>query len=162
MSLNSFPLLSYAGAPTNGTDEVQNIAITGTPTGGSFTLDLDGEVTAAIAYNASALTVQNALQALSNIAAGDVECDGGALPGTSVNVRFHRLLGSRNVTALVAVSSLTGGIAPAITITTSTAGVRGTHRGAQAGAYLQDTTNGIIYSNSGDQYRPVWSEFEVS
>jgi hypothetical protein len=161
MSTQNFPLLSYSGAPTSGVDEKQNIEITGTPAGGSFTLDLDGVLTAAIAYNASALTVQNALQLLSNVEAGDVECDGGSLPGTSVNVTLRRRWGARNVTLLVATSSLTGGTNPAINITTPVPGVRGTHRGAQAGAFLQDITNGLIYQNLGDEFRPQWSEYEV-
>src|SRR3990172_3996349 len=46
--------------------------ITGGATGGTFTLTFSGQTTAAIAYNATTATVQAALEALSNIAVGDV------------------------------------------------------------------------------------------
>jgi hypothetical protein len=51
----------YAG------DSVQQVSLTGNPTGGTFTLTFNGQTTSAIAYNASAATVQSALQALSSI-----------------------------------------------------------------------------------------------
>jgi hypothetical protein len=44
----------------------------GQPASGTFTLTFSGQTTAAIAWNASAATVQAALEALSNIAPGDV------------------------------------------------------------------------------------------
>ena len=56
---------SYAG------DNVQQVQLTGNPTGGTFTLTFGGQTTSAIAYNASASTVQSALQALSTIGSGN-------------------------------------------------------------------------------------------
>lgn len=50
--------------------EVQTIEITGT--GGTFTITWSGQTTSALAYNASAATVQAALWALSNISDNDV------------------------------------------------------------------------------------------
>lgn len=50
-----------------------NVAITGTPTGGTFTLTVNGQTTSALAYNASAATVQAALEALSNVGAGTAD-----------------------------------------------------------------------------------------
>lgn len=43
----------------------------------NFTLDFDGQVTAPLALNSTAATVQTALEALSNIAPGDVTVTGG-------------------------------------------------------------------------------------
>lgn len=54
------------------TNEQQRVQLSGPPTGGTFTLTFDGQTTGAIAYNASAATVTAALEALSNIAPGDV------------------------------------------------------------------------------------------
>lgn len=157
----NFPLLPYGGVPVNGVDEVQTLAITGTPTGGSLTLTYDGETTAAIAYNASATEVQNALQALSNVAAGDVACSGGNLPDTAVSIAFRRNLGGLNVSLITADgTNLTGGTVPTASVTTTTAGIRGTYRGAQPSAFLADTTNGKIYQNTGDVYTVEWTEFE--
>ena len=45
-------------------DAVQDVALTGGPTGGTFTLSFGGDTTSAIAYNASASTVQSGAQAL--------------------------------------------------------------------------------------------------
>lgn len=45
-------------------DMVQVVTITGTPTGGTFTVTIGGYTTAPIAYNASAATVQAAIRAL--------------------------------------------------------------------------------------------------
>lgn len=54
----------------SGSNQVQRVAYAATS--GTFTLDFDGEVTSTIAYNASAATVVTELEALSNIASGDV------------------------------------------------------------------------------------------
>lgn len=48
----------------------------GTVSGGTFTLTFDGQTTTAIAWNASASTIQSALEALSNIAVGEVTLTG--------------------------------------------------------------------------------------
>lgn len=116
-----------AAAPTGtgsalGTNEVQTVTITGTPTGGTFTLTFKAQTTAAIAYNATAAAVQSALEALSTIGAGNVTAAGGPLPGTAVNVTFVGNLGNTNVTQMTATSSLTGGTSPAVTVTTTTEG----------------------------------------
>lgn len=104
-------------------DEVQTLAITGTPTGGTFTLTYDGQTTAAIAYNASAATVQTALEALSNIAPGDVACTGGTLPGTAVVVTFGGSLADTNVPLMTTNSgSLTGGTSPTASVVETTSG----------------------------------------
>lgn len=103
-------------------NEVQTLTITGTPTGGNFTLTFDGQTTASIAHNANAAAVQSALEGLSNIAVGDVTCGGGALPGTPVTITFGGRLAGRRLPLITATNSLTGGTAPAITIATTTDG----------------------------------------
>jgi hypothetical protein len=56
-----------------GTDEISTITSDGTPaTAGDFTLTVDGATTAAIAFDATAADVQAALEALPNVAPGDV------------------------------------------------------------------------------------------
>lgn len=103
-------------------NEVQTVTITGSPTGGTFRLQYDGETTSAIAYNASAATVQAALEALPSIGAGNVACGGGSLPGTAVTVTFQNFLGGVKHPMLVAINSLTGGTTPAIAVAETTAG----------------------------------------
>lgn len=107
-------------------NEVQRVTITGSPTGGTFTLTYDGQTTAGIAFDATAAAVQSALEALSNIAAGDVSCSGGPLPGTPVDVTFTGQLGSRNVVEMTADGSgLTGGTSPTANVSTTTEGSPG-------------------------------------
>lgn len=84
-----------------GTNEVQTVTLSGTPAAGTFTLTYDGQTTSDIAYNASAATVDAALEALSNIDAGAVTCTGGALPGSAVTVTFTGSLQYTNVNALI-------------------------------------------------------------
>ena len=98
-----------------GTNEVQTIAVDGTPTGGTFYLEFNGSRTIDLAYNADATTIKNALVQLSSIGknsagADNVACGGGALPGTPVTVTFQNDLEARRVPLITAFSSeLTGG-----------------------------------------------------
>jgi len=149
--------LQYAGAPVAGTDEVQTVTITGTPTGGTFTLTYEGSTTAAIAYNAAAAAVVAALEALPTIGTGNVTGGGGALPGTAVTITFAAGLGKRNVAQMTASGSFSGGSAPAVAVTTTTPGVDATGRSALKGALLIDTTNGALYQNTGTPQAPVWT-----
>lgn len=107
----------YAGRA----NESQTATITGSPTGGTFTLTFDGETTAAIAYNAAATTVKTALEALSNVKTGDVTVSGSA--GGPYTVVFTGHYQGENVPAFTASgASLTGGTSPGVTIATVGAG----------------------------------------
>ena len=57
-------------------NEKQLITLANSPTGGTFTLTYSGQTTGNIAYNASAATVETALEALSNIGSGDATVTG--------------------------------------------------------------------------------------
>lgn len=108
---------------TGEVNETQQVAITGTPTGGTFTLSFAGQTTAAIPYNATAAQVVTALEALSNVNSGDVTATGGALPGTPVVVEFRGQYQDVNVAQMTANgAALTGGSSPAVAITTAGAG----------------------------------------
>ncbi len=61
------------------TAEVQTLAPTSVATAGTFTLTYGGHTTAAIAYDASVADVQSALEALSNVSAGDITVGGTGL-----------------------------------------------------------------------------------
>lgn len=126
-----------------GTAEVQTVTITGTPTGGTFTLTFSGQTTAGIAYNAAAAAVQSALEALSNLAPGDVVVTGGPGPGTPWVVTFTVAQG--NVPQMTASGSgLTGGSSPAVAVTTTTGGSSLTDLGYRAPLVGVDPTpNGV-------------------
>jgi hypothetical protein len=114
----------------NGVDAVQQVNVTGSPTGGTFTLS--GVVpaawtTAPIAWNATAAqvaaAVQAAIVAVSGGALTTVAGSGGPLPGSPVNLTFGGTLGLMPVTTITAnVAGLTGGT-PACTPTSVTTGV---------------------------------------
>lgn len=113
------PAADIAPAQPPCASETQQVAITGTPTGGTFTLTFDGETTGTIAYNAIAGAVETALLALPNLAPGDVTVTGGALPGTPVSVAFSGVYEGINVPVMTSDDSgLTGGTDPAVVITT--------------------------------------------
>lgn len=103
------------------TDEVQTLTVTGAPTGGTFTVTYSGQTTGNIAYNASAATVQTALEALSNIGAGEAVVTGSA--GGPWTVTFAGTLADTNVDAMTTDAALlTGGTTPDVVVATSTAG----------------------------------------
>ncbi len=100
----------------NGTIGVQTVSITGTPTGGTFVLGYQGQITASIAYNAAASAVQTALQALSTIGA-HVTCTGGPLPGTAITCTFSGTIVNQTVPLITQNSSgLTGGTSPTVVV----------------------------------------------
>jgi len=103
-----------------GAAEVQTITITGTPTGGTYTLTFDGETTGAIAYNATAATVRSALAELSNINYTDITTAGGPHPGTAITVAFAGQYEHTDVALMTATGSLTGGTTPAVAVATTT------------------------------------------
>ena len=90
---------------------VQVVTITGTPTGGTFTLSYGGATTGALAYNAASATVQTALRALPGLATATVTGSAGG-PFTvtigTVGVATGPITGNG--------SALTGGTSPAVVV----------------------------------------------
>lgn len=105
-----------------GNDAVQSIVVSGA-TGGTFTLTFDGQTTGALAYNATAATVQAALVALSNVAAGDAVVSGGPLGAGAVSVTFTGAHGLRVVANMTTSSGLLTPAGTAVGVATTTAGV---------------------------------------
>lgn len=97
--------------------EIQLVALTNKPTGGTFTLTFGVDTTASIAYNASAATVESALNAIGTIGAGGVSVLGG--DGGPYRVKW-----TTNATKalMTATSSLTLSVSPAFTRTDTVAG----------------------------------------
>ena len=59
--------LVNAGVPVNGTDEIQILTVTGSPTGGTFTIGFGSFVSGNIDHDAAAAAVQTALRAIASI-----------------------------------------------------------------------------------------------
>jgi len=151
--------LLTAGAPGAGTDEIQTLTGTGTISGGTFRLFYEGCWSADIAYNAAAATVATALNLVPTIGSGGVAGGGGALPGTPVTLTFSGANLAKRVHSILVVdgTKLTGAGAT-LTPTRSTPGVRADGIGAPKGAELTDTTNGILYINTGTAAAPTWTK----
>jgi NHL repeat len=115
-----------------GVNETQAVSIEGGPTGGSFTLEFEGQKTSALTVSGTssptASEVQSALEALGTIGGSNVTVsESGALPGTVIyTVTFEGALASKDVPVLVCDgTALTGGTSHACTDTTVTAGIQG-------------------------------------
>lgn len=99
------PSLTLDGAA----DEVQSVIATG-GTAGTFTLTYSGQTTANINWDDTAAEIEAALEALSNIAVGDVYCYGGPLPNSKVYIKFIGTLTETDVAALtVGTENVTNG-----------------------------------------------------
>ncbi len=107
------------------TNEVQTLTITGTPTGGTFTLKFAGAETAAIAYNATGAAVASALNLLGNLGASAVVGGGGPFPGTAVTITFSGTAVAGQDVPLITLgnNSMTGGASPTLAAVETTKGV---------------------------------------
>lgn len=103
-------------------DEVWKVTISGGPTGGNFTLTFNGQTTANIAYNASASTVQLALEALNNVEVNELVVTGGPGPSSPFTITARNRYGGQNLTDLTAAHTFTGGASPNIAVTVSVQG----------------------------------------
>lgn len=153
-----------AGAPAQGTNEVQTLTIGGTPTGGTFKLAFDGHTTGAITWSATNATllanIQAALDALPNVGTNGFVAAEGSLTagiGTITLTAGGDLTNKAVPTITVANNSLTGS-SPTLAMAETTPGVDATMRGARKGALLSDTTNGILYINTGTALDPTWTK----
>lgn len=104
-----------------GTDEVQSVEVGGA-TGGTLRLTFNGQTTAAIAFDATAAVVVAALEALTNVAPGDVVGGGGPLNTAPVTLTFGGAWADRDVPQITADGSLLVGAGAAVTTATTTPG----------------------------------------
>jgi hypothetical protein len=141
-----------AGAPTNLVAGIDDVTITGTPTGGTYTLvmtvhDLDDDAytttvtTAVIAHDdditAIALACETAL-----IAAGWAGAD---VSGATTKVTYTF---PAHIVTELGTNSMTGGTTPTVVIAHDTVGSNGT-RGYLEGTQWVDTTGDTFYFNWG-------------
>lgn len=121
--------------PYSVTDEVQTLTEGGSGLT-SYTITYAGQTTASIDDDATAAEVQAALEALSNIAPGDVTVTGGPLASGPFTVTFGGTLADTNVAAMT--TTPTGGTGT-VTVATTTAG------GTEGSGGLE-TAAGLLFS----------------
>jgi hypothetical protein len=108
--------------PYNVTDEIQTLTEGGSGLT-SFTITYSGQTTASIDDDATAAEVQSALEALSNIAPGDVTVTGGPLASGPFTVTFGGTLADTNVAAMT--TTPTGGTGTVVVATATAGGTEG-------------------------------------
>lgn len=154
---------------TIGNNQTNVVTISGGPSGGTFTITVAGQTTSGINHNAAASAVQTALEALSNVAPGDVAVTGSN--GGPYTLVWAAAFADLAIVVTASGASLTGGTTPAATATTPLAGgvteidVEPVLAG-QVSVYLDDaaaslgTTKllgeyGVDFSLTG-RYEPEW------
>lgn len=123
--------LASIGVGVGGTNEQQLVTISNA-TSGTFTLTYSGQTTGAIAWNAAASAVQTAIQALSNVGAGNATVTGSA--GGPYTVTFAGTLADTNVAQMTASAGSLVGSSPTAVVTTATGGVANTPNIAVTGS----------------------------
>lgn len=108
--------------------EIQVLTITGSPTGGLFSLFFPvgneaTNTTQPISFDATRATIQAFLEALPTIGATNVRVSGGPLPDQPVEILFTNDLGYSDVPQLQAIPALTGGTLPTMLVETKRSGV---------------------------------------
>lgn len=97
-------------------DKTRWLAISGSPSGGTFTVTINGQTSATIAPTATASTVQTALAALSSVGSGNVACYGGPLNTAPVLIVLKGTAAESEL-VISTTDSLTGGTSPASAVT---------------------------------------------
>lgn len=147
--------LEFAGAPGDGTSEIQSLDITGVPTGGTFKVAFDGFISGDIAFDTDAAALELVLEAMPNIGAGAATVAG---THPDFGITFGVNLGFLAVPEFTLYeNALTGGTTPSVAPSTDTPGVTAAHRGAPKGSLCVDTTNGVLYVNVGTALAPTWT-----
>lgn len=117
------------------TNEVQTLTATGTVSGGTYSLTIDGVTVGPFAHNASVATIQAAINAA--FGAGQIAVGGGAFPGTPLTFTFTGVYAGTNVPTIAVTSAVTGG--GSIAMAQTTAGAPGP---GKYGAYADANSDG--------------------
>lgn len=151
------------GAAYVGNADVQRATITGTPTGGTFTLTFAGSTTAGIAYNAAASVVQTAFTGLASVGSSNATVSGSAGGPYTITFAGSKAPGYQ-VLITASGAGLTGGTSPAVAVTKVTNGspMRQLPRGSATQSVLDmysmtsrlvaTTANDNHYTPNGDLY----------
>lgn len=152
-----------SGAPSAGTDEVQTITFGTGITGGTFKLNFDGQITAAITWTATDATlvsnIDAALEALGNIGTGGVTTAAGTVTSGigTVTVTFVAAKGKLAVSTMTVANNSLTGTTHVVSVAETTPGVTATGRGYPIGQPYVNSANGKWYTNTGTSLAPTWT-----
>lgn len=157
-------VLRITGAPSAGTSEVQTLTIGGTPTGGTFKLAFESQVTSAITWSATNATllanIQAALDALPSLGTnGCVAAAGTLVAGIGAGTLTFGAARAKEAVPLMTVAAMNlTGTDPTVEITEATPGVTASFRGNPIGQLVVNVSNGDVYSNTGTALAPAWTK----
>ena len=117
-SVNGPTSVTFNVRKWSGQDELAQITIQGA-TGGTFTITVGANTTAALAYDAAAATVQTAVQALASVGSGNCTVTKNTVPvGVLIyNLSFGGALAGTNVVATSASGASLTGPSPSVAVT---------------------------------------------
>lgn len=162
-------ILQNAGAPVNGTDEVQTLTYGGVDAvavAGNYVINFMGH-RVTVAFDEAAADLQTHLRSLGSIGALGCSVIVAAGPPRVYTVTFDGANMGKRALDLMTIESNTmiaaGGTAVTVTVAESVAGVDATCRNAPLGALLIDTTNRALYQNqSATLQAPTWVAWSVN
>lgn len=150
--MSNYAIRETTGAPTNGTTAVFTLTRTSTVSG-TFRLGAGSRITAPIAHDADAATIQAALRALPTIGSPNVTVSGDTSPtvitmaGNKVKTDFGPIYVANNSTA------------GTVSIAETTPGVTASARTAPFGALLVRSDTGAVYRNTSTTANaPTWTK----
>ena len=93
------------GYPSTVVAEEQRLTLGSVTNGGTFTLTYNGETTGPIAYNAATATIQTALEALTNVTAGDITVGGDRLDENSAGYTSFTFTGTAGNVKMISIDT---------------------------------------------------------
>lgn len=153
-------VLSFAGVPGAGTNEVQTATLGGTGGTSTFKLHLGAVATAAISWSSTNSTLLSNINAALNTTFGTsqiVASDSTLASGLgdlllTFSGSAYQKAAQDTMTATIVTGALT------ISIAETTPGVDAAFRGWPAGQVVMDVTNKIQYVNTGTATAPTWTK----
>jgi hypothetical protein len=159
--------LPFAGTPGAGTSAVDTLTIGGTPTaqaGSGFTLAFEGYTTALILWSATNATlvgnIDTALELLANTGSGTFTTAVGTMTAGvgTITITYASTLATKAAGPVTVGTNSMAGTAPTVAVSNTTPGVSADFRGQAKGTLVVDTTNGLLYINTGTGYSPTWTK----
>lgn len=142
--------LKRLGTVVSGTSEVQTLTIGGTPTGGTFRLKFESEITGPITWSATNATllanIQAALDALVSLGTNGCVASAGTVTAGigTVLLTFGAIRAKQNVELMTVFKNSLTGTSPTLAIATTTPGVDASGRYMAVGDLGVDDS-GIVY-----------------
>ena len=138
------------------------VDLTGSPTGGSFTLSYGGETTTPLDYNASPESVALALEALTTIGAGAVSVVGTLDVANNLVQDFYTVTLAVDTSTLTATSSLTNDLASQVEVYKNSVTLTNTPTGGTYTlTYGNETTTELPYNASVSTVRARLAELST-